>query len=137
MNMKKILLIDDDQTVQSVFSQFLKGLGYEILQAENGKEGMELLKKHQPDLVVTDILMPEMDGLEILLAIRKAEEKVPIIAISGGARNLNIDFLQQAKMFGAKHVFEKPVPLDVLQNAIKGILGEGAESSESDENQQS
>jgi len=122
--MNTILLIDDDPTIQEVFSQFLTGQGYEVLQAENGKLGMKMLEEQKPDLIITDILMPEMDGLEILLLIRKMHEDIPVIAISGGMRSLPVNFLHQAKLFGASHVFEKPVPLNVLQNAVTELIGE-------------
>lgn len=121
--MKTILLIDDDPTIQEVFSQFLIGQGYEVLHAENGKLGMKLLETQKPDLIITDILMPEMDGLEILLTIRNMHEDMPVIAISGGMRSLPVNFLHQAKLFGARHVFEKPVPLNVLQNAVVELIG--------------
>ena len=127
--MAKILLIDDDPTIQKVFSQFLTGLGYEITQANNGKEGMAVLDKTRPDLVITDIMMPEMDGLEILMKLRERHDSVPVIAISGGMRALPVNFLQQAKLFGARHVFEKPVPLDVLRNAITELVGNKPEGN--------
>jgi CheY-like chemotaxis protein len=122
--MAKILLIDDDPTIQKVFSQFLTGMGHEIMQAENGKEGMSMLQETRPDLVITDIMMPEMDGLEILMHLRSTHNSVPVIAISGGMRALPVNFLQQAKLFGARYVFEKPVPLDVLRNAVKELLND-------------
>ncbi|MEE9368531.1 MAG: response regulator [Pontiella sp.] len=120
--MNKILIIDDDPTIQNVFGQFLRGAGYEVLSAENGKVGMKIMQENRPDLIITDILMPEMDGLEILLQIRNEHDNMPIIAISGGMRALPINFLRQAKLFGACHVFEKPVPLNVLLEAIQTIL---------------
>ena len=122
--MAKILLIDDDATIQMVFSQFLTSLGYEIMQAENGKEGMSMIQETRPDLVITDIMMPEMDGLEILMQLRNTHDSVPVIAISGGMRALPVNFLQQAKLFGARYVFEKPVPLDVLRNAVTELVGD-------------
>ena len=126
--MANILVIDDDATIQLVFSQFLTSLGHEIMQAENGKEGMSMIRETRPDLVITDIMMPEMDGLEILMQLRNTHDSVPVIAISGGMRSLPVNFLQQAKLFGARYVFEKPVPLDVLSNAVTELLAE--ESSE-------
>ena len=120
--MATIVLIDDDPTIQMVFFQFLTGQGYTVLQAENGKIGLDLVDKHAPDLIITDILMPEMDGLEILMAIRKAYSSIPIIAISGGSRTLQIDFLRQAELFGAEYVFHKPVPLQALKKAIDDLI---------------
>ncbi|WP_372808022.1 response regulator [Pontiella sp.] len=122
--MKKILVIDDDPSVQKLFSMFLGKKGYQIQVADNGKIGMDLMERDQPDLIITDILMPEMDGLEILLKIRKTRADLPVIAISGGSRALPINFLKQASLFGAKHVFEKPVPLNVLNETVRDLLGE-------------
>ena len=122
--MANILVIDDDVTIQLVFSQFLTSLGHEIMQAENGKEGMSMIQETRPDLVITDIMMPEMDGLEILMQLRSTHDSVPVIAISGGMRSLPVNFLQQAKLFGARYVFEKPVPLEVLCNAVAELLDE-------------
>jgi CheY-like chemotaxis protein len=122
--MAKILLIDDDPTIQKVFSQFLTSLGHEIIQAENGKEGLSMIQGIRPDLVITDIMMPEMDGLEILMQLRSTHDSVPVIAISGGMRALPVNFLHQAKLFGARYVFEKPVPLDVLRSAVTDLLSD-------------
>ena len=122
--MANILVIDDDATIQLVFSQFLTSLGHEIMQAENGKKGMSMIQETRPDLVITDIMMPEMDGLEILMQLRSTHDSVPVIAISGGMRSLPVNFLQQAKLFGARYVFEKPVPLEVLRNAVTELLDE-------------
>jgi len=122
--MARILLIDDDSSVQLLFHQYLTSAGYDVVQAENGLEGMARLHEQKPDLIITDIMMPEMDGLEILQAVRKEYDDLPVIAISGGMRNAPINFLPHAKVFGACHVFEKPVPLDVLLSAVKNLLGE-------------
>ncbi len=120
--MKRILIIDDDPIIRKLFSQFLEKQGYEVVLAENGKIGMSKMIENPPDLIITDILMPEMDGLEILLKIRETHSHMPVIAISGGMRAMPINFLKQAKLFGALHVFEKPVPLSVLDQAIKDSL---------------
>ena len=122
--MANILLIDDDPSVQLLFNQFLTSVGYEVVQAWNGLEGMERLHEKKPDLIITDIMMPEMDGLEILRAVRKEYKSVPVIAISGGMRSAPINFLPHAKLFGACRVFEKPVPLDVLSKAVKELIGD-------------
>ena len=122
--MAKILLIDDNDEIQAVFCQFLTGMGHEIIQAGNGKQGLKMIEESRPDLVITDIMMPEMDGLEILMQLRSMHDSVPVIAISGGMHTLPVNFLQQAKLFGARYVFEKPVPLDVLRNAVTELLGD-------------
>lgn len=125
--MAAILVIDDDKTIQILFEQFLIREGHEVMLADDGRQGMQLIDEADPALVITDIMMPEMDGLEILLQIRKRKQDLPVIAISGGMRDLPLNFLRQAKLFGARHVFEKPVPLGVLGGAVKSILAESAE----------
>lgn len=120
--MGKILIIDDDPTIQKLFSQFLESKGHLVVQATNGRTGMRMMAEDRPDLIITDILMPEMDGLEILMKIRSTHDDMPVIAISGGMRGFPLNFLHQAKLFGARHVFEKPVSLEVLYRAVTELL---------------
>jgi CheY-like chemotaxis protein len=125
--MAKILLIDDNPKIQALFSQLLAGMGHEIIRASNGKQGLQLIDESRPDLVITDIMMPEVDGLELLMHLRNTHDSVPVIAISGGMRALPVNFLEQARLFGARYVFEKPVPLDVLRNAVTELLEDASE----------
>lgn len=99
-------MIDDDLSVQTLFDQFLRGAGYSVVLASNGIEGLRLIHKRKPDLIITDIIMPEMDGLEILQEVRQHNPDIPIIAISGGMRSLPMDFLPPAKKFGADHILK-------------------------------
>lgn len=121
--MAQILIIDDDPIIRKLFSRFLESKEHEVALAENGRIGVRMLEQNRPDLVITDILMPEMDGLEILMQIRNTHKDLPVIAISGGMRSLPINFLEQAKLFGARHVFEKPVSLEHLLAAVNQLLG--------------
>ena len=121
--MPNILLIDDDPIIQKAFSRYLISFGYEVHLADNGKKGLKIIEATPPDLIITDILMPEMDGLEVLMAVRKLEFSIPVIAISGGMRALPINFLRDAKDLGARYVFEKPVPLQNLLEAVKELIG--------------
>jgi CheY-like chemotaxis protein len=121
--MPNIVLIDDDPMVQKAFSRYLSSSGYKVELADNGKQGLHMIEAEPPDLVITDILMPEMDGLEVLMAVRKLEFSIPVIAISGGMRALPINFLRDAKELGARYVFEKPVPLQNLLEAVKELIG--------------
>jgi CheY-like chemotaxis protein len=122
--MANILVIDDDKSIQIVFKQFLDRQGHTVTLADDGRQGMQVINESAPDLIITDIMMPEMDGLEILLEIRKNNQNIPIIAISGGMRDLPLNFLSQAKLFGARQVLEKPIPLDVLGSAVQRALEE-------------
>ncbi|MBN2702570.1 MAG: response regulator [Pontiellaceae bacterium] len=121
--MPAIVLIDDDPTVQKAFSRYLSASGYEVQLANDGRQGLRMIEAEPPDLVITDIMMPEMDGLEILMAIRKLDFPIPVIAISGGMRALPLNFLRHAKDLGARYVFEKPVPLKQLLSAVQELIG--------------
>ena len=81
--MAKILLIDDNDEIQAVFCQFLTGMGHEIIQAGNGKQGLKMIEESRPDLVITDIMMPEMDGLEFRKALLDDHKEIPFVLISG------------------------------------------------------
>ncbi len=122
--MAGILIIDDDETIRSVFKRFLEGKGHKVTVAADGRQGLRALEDGAIDLVITDIMMPETDGLEVVMAIRGREADVPVIAISGGMHAMPMDFLPMAKKFGAKDVLYKPVELDDLLAAVKKALND-------------
>ena len=119
-----ILVIDDDESIRAVFTRFLSAQGYRVVCADNGKEGLRLLESDPPDLVITDIMMPEADGLEVVMAIRQKDKKLPVIAISGGMRAAPMDFLPMVKKFGADTVLYKPVEMEDLLEVVRNELGE-------------
>jgi DNA-binding NtrC family response regulator len=121
--MAKILIIDDDETIRSVFNRFLTGKEHEVIVAADGRQGLRVLEEQAVDLVITDIMMPETDGLEVVMAIRGKESHIPVIAISGGMHAMPMDFLPMAKKFGACEVLYKPVELDDLLSAVERALG--------------
>jgi CheY-like chemotaxis protein len=125
--MAHILIIDDDPAVLSLFGQFMESSGYSVALAADGQEGMRMMKQQTPDLIITDIMMPEMDGLEIIRAITKTHPRLPMIAISGGMRNVPVNFLIHAKQFGAHSILEKPVTLADLLQAVQELLRESAQ----------
>lgn len=120
--MAHILVIDDDVAIQKVFKQFLMHLDHQVETASNGKEGLFKMRKQTPDLVITDIMMPEMDGLELVQSIRDHCPSLPVIAISGGMQSSSMNFLPLAKRFGACKGFEKPIELDKLKEAVDELL---------------
>lgn len=122
--MPHILIIDDDLSVLSLFEQFLTSAGYSVALATDGREGLRQMKQQKPDLIITDIMMPEMDGLELLMEIKKHHQEIPVIAISGGMKIRPISFLPQAKKFGARRVFQKPIALTELLQAVQELLSE-------------
>src|SRR4030095_5251414 len=98
-SMTRILLVDDDEQFRSMLSQSLKRAGYEVTEARNGSEGIDLYRDHPSDLIITDLIMPEKEGLETIREYRKSYPDAKIIAISGGSRNSSIDYLKMAKAF--------------------------------------
>jgi CheY-like chemotaxis protein len=114
--------MDDEVSVQRLFTQFLESHGYSIECCSNGVEGLEKMRESNVDLVIVDIMMPEMDGLEVVQEIRKVNENLPIIAISGGMRHAAMNFVSFAQEFGANAVFEKPVALADLLESVKKLL---------------
>ncbi len=126
--MKRILVIEDDEKIRTVFARYLGGQGYMVECAANGKEGLQLLEAEPPDLVVTDILMPEVDGLEVTLSMRKLHPDIPVIAISGGMHASPVDPLSIVKKLGATKVFYKPVVLAELLASIMELLAESGDT---------
>jgi DNA-binding NtrC family response regulator len=124
---KIILVIDDDAVVRTTIEQILEDAGYEVVTARNGLHGTVAFHRTQPDLVITDIIMPEQDGIQTITEIRAAKPDAKIIAISGGGRIGNADFLAMARTLGAIDVIPKPFDSDelltVVANCLAGLVG--------------
>jgi len=113
--MQKILVIDDDSLVRDTLVRILERKGYQVLVASDGLRGLRMFRSEQPDLVITDIIMPEKEGLETIREIRCECPDAKIIAISGGARIGNMDFLDVAGKLGASEIIPKPFdPADLV-----------------------
>ena len=106
--MARILVIDDEEMVRLTIRQTLEKVGHTVMEAANGREGVDTYKAHGADLVVTDIIMPEQEGIETLITLREMNSALPVIAMSGGGRIGTTDYLDIARRFGAARVFEKP-----------------------------
>lgn len=104
----KVLLIDDDPALLWLMGQAFGAAGYTIKSAENGRKGLRLLDAYKPDLVVTDIVMPEMEGIAAILEIRRQPKPPKIIAISGAGPGGRRNYLKWAKHLGADEVLAKP-----------------------------
>jgi DNA-binding response OmpR family regulator len=122
--MKKILIIDDEHVIRSMLRSFFEKFNYEVLEASNGNQGVALFKEHKPDLIITDLVMPEKEGLETIREIRKLDHNIKIIAMSGGGIASSDSYLQVAKKFGAQYSFDKPINLEELLAAVKSLLGD-------------
>jgi len=120
--MERILIIDDDAQVLNVLHFALVHEGYEVLKAYNGKEGIKLYRENPVDLIITDLIMPEKEGIETIRELTVEFPKVKIIAISGGGRVGPEDYLPMAKMFGAKRTLTKPIKRNDLVRAVKEVL---------------
>jgi DNA-binding NtrC family response regulator len=125
----RVLLIDDEQMVRKIVRKMLERSSHEVTEAENGRLGLEQLKTGTFDLVITDIIMPEMEGVETLLTVREQYPSVKVIAMSGGGRTGNIDFLSAAEKLGASAILHKPFTLGSLTAAIETTLGGAQKAS--------
>ena len=121
-SIERILVIDDDVQVLNVLHSALVREGYEVLKASNGKEGMKLYREDPVDLIITDLIMPEKEGIETIRELTAELPKVKIIAISGGGRIGPADYLHMAKMLGAKRTLAKPIERDELVRTVKEVL---------------
>jgi len=114
--MKKILVIDDEQPTLAMFRLFLKAYGYEVLLAENGFQGLEVFRKERPPIVLTDIKMPGMDGLEVLRQVKEIAPRTEVIVISGHG---DMDLAMRALQLNASDFLSKPVQKSELDIALK------------------
>jgi len=121
-DMARILIIDDDAQVLVTLRQLLKREGYEVVEASDGNEGIRLYRENPTDVIITDLLMPEKEGLETIMDLRKAFPDVKIIAMSGGRQFSPEDYLNMAKNLGAKYAFAKPIEKQKLLNAVQELL---------------
>jgi CheY-like chemotaxis protein len=121
--MALILVIDDDQDIRRVLSRILLAAGHTVREAENGKVGVKQVKDEPPDLIITDILMPEKDGIEAIEDIRRLTHMPKIIAMSGGGRYKGFEFLEIAKCLGADALLTKPFRSAVLLDTVEQVLG--------------
>ena len=120
--MLRVLVIDDEAMVRKIVRKMLERSGHTVVEAENGKLGIEQLKSATFDLVITDIIMPEMEGVETVIALKKDFPKVAIIAMSGGGRGANYDFLDAARKLGAAKALRKPFTRHELLEAVEECL---------------
>ena len=128
--MARILLIEDDESVRTMLQMILVHFGHTVMEAGNGNEGLEQFRRAGADLVITDIVMPEKEGIEVLLELRKEQPPVKIIAISGGGRQSATDYLHLATLLGASTVLAKPFSSAELVAAITELLPQGGAPGE-------
>ena len=119
-----ILIIDDDDQPRHILQQVLTRAGYEVIEACDGNEGLQRFRATPADVIITDILMPEKEGLETIIDLRREFPRAKIIAMSGGGRAGNLNFLDVASRLGAQRTLEKPFDLQAMLRAVSELLQE-------------
>ena len=127
--MPLILVIDDDDDVRETVCELLEVAGYDVVAAPNGRVGLKMLSERGADVVITDIFMPEMEGIETIMTLRASRPGVPIIAMSGGGKWDTVQSLKTAHHLGAMETLPKPITFDSLMRAVDAALGEEASAS--------
>jgi CheY-like chemotaxis protein len=120
--MASILLVDDDEQFRTMLSESLSQAGYEVNEARDGREGIQSYRDHPCDLIITDLIMPEKEGLETIEEFRRNYPEAKIIAISGGSRHGPFDYLKMAKALGARQVLAKPFTRQEILEAVTQVM---------------
>jgi DNA-binding response OmpR family regulator len=120
--MPGVLLVEDDKELREMLKVSLKRRNYLVMEAENGKDAISHFKPLITDLVVTDLIMPEEDGLKVVIKLRELKPSLKIIAMSGGGKVGPGSYLNLAKALGADAIFSKPFSLSELVKKIEQLL---------------
>ena len=120
--MARILVIDDDVQVLATLRKILEREGYEVATAPDGRKGIKCYREDPTDLIITDLIMPEKEGIETIMELRRDFPDAKIIAISGGVRNNPTTYLGLAENLGAQYVFSKPVDRKEFLKAVQDLL---------------
>ncbi|MCZ6633615.1 MAG: response regulator [bacterium] len=120
--MAHILIIDDDAPTRQLLRDFLEGQGHHIVEAENGKVGIEIHRSDPAEVIITDIFMPEKNGLRVIRELQREDPAIKIIAISGGGDLGNLNPLILAEEVGIEHTLTKPFHMQDLLDAIQDLL---------------
>ena len=120
--MKHILVVDDDEAIRSLLKTILEPEGYEVSSAADAKEAIRLFRRNPSDLIITDIIMPEQEGLKTIFDLRQEHPDVRIIAISGGGQYGLGEYLDAAAAFGADKTFSKPFDRTEQVKSVRHLL---------------
>jgi CheY-like chemotaxis protein len=120
--MARILLIDDESQIRSMLRLMLERVGYDVIEAADGMEGIKQYRDNPADLIITDLIMPNKDGIGTIIELKKEFPQVKIIAMSGGGVNRPEGYLDGAKKLGATRTLTKPIDRDEMLNAVRETL---------------
>jgi len=129
--MATVLVIDDEEPIRRLLRLILTQAGHQVMEAADGNEGIKRLHEHSADVVVTDLVMPNKEGLETIIELKRCFPAVGIIAISGGGHNQPCTYLDLARKFGASHTLEKPLDRQAFLDAVHQSLPESHSNSAS------
>jgi DNA-binding NtrC family response regulator len=118
----RILLVEDEQPFRELLQAFLESQGYRVDAVRDGRCGARWLETNVADVIVTDLCMPEVDGMELLMTIRRVHPNIPVVVMSGGVGGQMIGMLRAAELLGARRTLEKPFSLQQLATAIRETL---------------
>jgi two-component system, chemotaxis family, chemotaxis protein CheY len=117
-----ILLVDDDRPLRVAIRTVLVAKGHRVVEAQDGREAIQRCETEKPDLVVTDIQMPEIDGLGLVMALRRLRPHIPVVVMTGVPVRGSLDHIKAAETLGAALVLEKPFTATVFMDAIQPFL---------------
>ncbi|MDH5572017.1 MAG: response regulator [Gammaproteobacteria bacterium] len=118
-----ILIVDDEAPVRKMLRSMLNADNVELLEATNGNEALKVINESDIDLLITDIVMPEKHGIDLIMEIKKSSAKLPVIAISGGGGITGrFDYLEIAKVIGAENILKKPFTADTLRGLVNEYI---------------
>ena len=118
---KHVLVVDDDDMMREFIKELLKLNDFDISEAANGKDGLKQFRDDTPDLVITDIIMPEMEGISFIKELRAYNKDIPIIAMTGNVHGRMEEYLEISSQLGADEVLRKPIKSQEFLDAIKRV----------------
>ncbi len=122
--LKNILLVDDEESIRKMVRAVLGEKEYAFTEASNGVEALEMMETQSFDLILTDVIMPDCDGIELVMSVRKKLPDIKVIVMSGGGRVRADHYLNLAEKLGAARVFEKPFNTAELRETVSELLSE-------------
>ncbi len=122
--MKKVLVIDDDIQFNKMVCMILEDSGYAVRSAHDGVAGLKMFMQERPDLVITDLYMPEKEGLETIMELRQEDSKIKILVMSGGSPHMNMaEMFNMAGLFGADAALPKPFSMGTFLEKVSELMG--------------